>query len=443
MKHNAHWRWFWYVLYAAGIGLILYYWWHASGHRTTATALSVNVAIGNLTGLIGTYAILWQLVLLGRLTILENVFGLERLTWLHKWNGYLALTLILAHTLFLTIGFGLADHISLVAQFINFLTSWADVLQATVGTILLIIVVFISIGIVRRGFKYETWYYTHLFTYLAILLAFSHQFSVGLDFENAPAFRIYWYLLYVLSVGALIWFRFLVPMWQVYYYRLRVDHLEPANATATSIYLTGRHLEKLRYEPGQFMIWRFFTKGRWWQAHPFSLSIAPNGRYLRLTAKAVGDFTKALPALKPGTLVSTDGPHGNFMLDRVAGHDLLFIAGGIGITPIRSMLEQLPQNANAVVLYAARTRAEFAFTGELQQLAARPGVSLRYITSDEKAPGLTHGLLTKAILRALVPDAATREVLLCGPPIMMDMVTKNLVALGVPPRHIHTERFAY
>jgi predicted ferric reductase len=442
-QYAAVWCRIWYLLYAVGVALIFYFWWQASGHRTTATALSINVAIGNLTGLIGTYAILWQLVLLGRLTVLENAFGLERLTWLHKWNGYLALALILVHTLLLTIGFGLADRLGLIPQFVNFLTTWRDVLQATVGTILLVVVVFISIGIVRRGLKYETWYFTHLFTYLAILLAFSHQFSVGLDFENAPAFRLYWYALYVLAIGALVWFRLLVPLWQVYYYRLRVERIGPANATATSVYITGRHLDKLRYEPGQFMIWRFFTKSRWWQAHPFSLSVAPNGQYLRLTAKAVGDFTSTLPALRPGTLVSTDGPHGNFTLSRTTGQNLLFIAGGIGITPIRAMLEHLPPNANAAVLYAARTQAELAFTEELKNFTVRSGINLHYITSDEEVPGLTHGFLTAETLRALVPDAATREVLLCGPPVMMDVVTKNLIKLGVPRHHIHTERFAY
>ncbi len=439
----AVWRQIWYLLYALGIVAIGLFWWHASGHRTTAATPSIEVAIGNLTGLVGTYAILWQLVLLSRLVPLESAFGLEQLTWLHKWNGYLALTLILAHTLFLTLGFAAPDHLSFVGQFMSFLLTWQDVLKATVGTVLLIVVVCISIGIVRRGFKYETWYYTHLLTYLAILLAFSHQFSVGLDFENAPAFRLYWYALYVLAVGAIGWFRFVVPLWQLWYFRLRVERIEPANASANSIYITGRHLDKFHFEPGQFLIWRFLDKDHWWQAHPFSISMAPNGQHLRLTAKAVGDFTRTLPNIKPGTLIATDGPHGNFTLSRAGGNKLLFIAGGIGITPIRSMLEHLPKQVDAVVLYAVRTKGEFAFTNELDKLTTRPGVSLHYVISDEKVPGMTHGLVTTKVLHALVPELADREVLLCGPPAMMDHVTKHLIAVGVPHRHIHTERFAY
>ena len=370
MVHTNYrlWHWFWYGLYAAGIAVILVFWWQASGHVTTATASSVNIAIGNLTGLIGTYAILWQLVLLGRLTLLEHHFGLEKLTWLHKWNGYLALLLILAHTVFLILGFATTEHVSLIKQTLDFMFNWEDVLKAALATVLLIIIVPMSIGIVRRGFKYETWYYVHLFTYLAILLAFSHQLSVGSDLAGNRAFQAYWYALYALSLGALGYYRFLRPMYLVYKHRFQVEKVVPETADVVSVYIKGQKLGQLPFQPGQFMIWRFLDKGRWWQAHPFSISVAPNGRYLRLTAKMLGDFTRSLPNLAPGTWVSVDGPHGNFTADRLSNPNLLLIAGGVGITPIRSMLEHLPQSTGSVVLvYAARTQADLALRAEIEK----------------------------------------------------------------------------
>jgi predicted ferric reductase len=434
---------FWYGLYVAGAVAATYVWWHASGQLTTPTTFSRELAVGNITGLLGTYTLLWQLVLLSRLPVLENVFGLERLTWLHKWNGYLTLTLLTLHGVFLTLGYAIADHAGLVNQFVSFLTQWQDVLQATVGFALLVFIVFISIGIVRRGFKYETWYYVHIFIYLAILLAFSHQLSVGSDLIGQPLSRFFWYSLYVLAAGLILIYRFIAPAWLFYHHRFAVAKVVRETPATVSVYITGRHLEKFHYLPGQFVIWRFFTKGRWWQAHPFSLSVAPNGQYLRLTAKAVGDFTRGLPNLRPGTLVSVDGPHGNFTLRRTHGRKLLLIAGGSGITPIRAMLEALPPPADVAVLYAARKNSDIALRTELNTLAARPHTTLHYLTSDETAPGATHGTLNAANLRALVPDAVAREVMLCGPPAMMDAVTAELRHLGVARRDIHTERFAY
>jgi predicted ferric reductase len=443
-RRFALWRLFWYALYAAGAVIILGFWWQASGHATLATASSLDIAAGNVTGLLGTYAILWQLVLLGRLPFLERVFGLERLTWLHKWNGYLALTLILLHTWYLILGFALAEHHDLLKQTLDFMFNWEDVLKATIATVLLLIIVPMSIGIVRRGFKYETWYYVHLFTYLAILLAFSHQLSVGSDLAGNTRFQIFWWAIYALSVGALAWWRLVWPCYLVYKHRFQVQKIVRETHNMVSVYITGRLLDQLPYQPGQFMIWRFLDGMRWWQAHPFSISVAPNGRYLRLTAKMVGDFTRALPALAPGTWVSIDGPHGNFTADRLSSPKLLLIAGGSGITPIRSLLERLPQFAqDVVVIYAARTVADLALHTEIEALAAHSGAKVEYILSNESVPRMAHGLLGDDHLRALVPDVASREVMLCGPPAMMDAVSATLKRAGIPAAAIHTERFAY
>ncbi|HEY2003506.1 MAG TPA: ferredoxin reductase family protein [Candidatus Saccharimonadia bacterium] len=437
-------RQLWYWLYAAGIVIIAAFWWHASGHDTHAALYSVELAVGNLTGLIGTYQILWQVVLLSRLPVLENTIGMEKLTWLHKWNGYSALILIILHAVFLTLGYAILNHFNILAQLSDFMLNWNDVLKATIATLLLIGIVFISIGIVRRGLKYETWYYVHLFTYLAILLAFSHQLSVGSDFVGQRLFEAFWLSLYVLAFGAIGFFRFLWPVYLVYKHQFRVEKIVHETPDMLSVYVSGRHLEQLVYQPGQFIIWRFLTPELWWQAHPFSISTAPNGRYLRFTSKQVGDFTRSLSGLKPGALVSIDGPHGHFTPARLTRPKALLIAGGSGITPIRSMLEQLPAGIqDVVVLYAVRTRADLALRDEIEALAARRGAVVHYLLSGETVAGFTTGVVDQANLRALVPDVSSREVMLCGPAPMMDAVTANLEHLGLARNFIHTERFAY
>ena len=363
----AVWRQFWLFLYAAGLAAVVGIWWAGTGHSTAASLASVEIAIGNLSGLIGTYAILWQLVLMGRLTFLEDSFGMPRLASLHKWNGYAALILLLSHFTFLVLGFSITDHFSIIRQVTDFMFNWEDVLKSTLALAMLVGIVLMSIVIVRRRFKYETWYLVHLATYIAILLAFSHQFSVGPDFIGHPMAQSLWITMYVLSIGSLVLFRFVRPAWLLYRHRFTVAKVVKETHNVISIYVTGRQLDQLHFEPGQFMIWRFLSRDLWWQSHPFTLSAARNGKYLRLTVKMRGDYTRALAGLKPGTLVSVDGPHGIFTVTRFPAPHLLLIAGGVGITAIRSMLEQLPAATQSVeIVYAARTRADLALRDELE-----------------------------------------------------------------------------
>jgi predicted ferric reductase len=426
----------WYGIAAAGALAVVLFWWLISGDKTALDAASLEIALGNITGLIGTYSVLWQLLLLSRLPLIENAFGLETITKLHRWNGYIAFYSLLAHAVFLTLGFALVDRTGIIAQFLDFQTHWEDVLKATIGFILLIAVVGLSIAIVRRRLKYETWYFVHLTVYLMILLAFGHQLSVGTDFVGHAAFRLFWYVLYAAAIGLLIWYRILAIGYRLYRHRFTVARIVHETPRTISIYVTGRHLEQFHFVPGQFVIWRFLCRGLWWQAHPFSLSKAPNGgKHLRLTVKMLGDFTRQLEHLKPGTLVSLDGPHGHFTLATLSRPNVLFIAGGSGITPIRAMLEALPPEVKHVtLLYAVPTQADLALRRELEALMARYDGKLHYIL---------HGIIDAASLAALVPDAATCEVWLCGPPTMMKAVTAALQQVGVRHHLIHTERFAY
>src|SRR6185295_20242921 len=126
-----------------------------------------------------------------------------------------------------------------------------------------------------------------------------------------------------------------------------------------SVYIRGRRLDALSARAGQYFRWRFLTSGCWWQAHPFSLSAAPNGQWLRLTIKEVGDHTEALRWLRPGVPVIAEGPSGAFTVDRRRSHSAVLIAGGSGIAPIRALLEELSRGA--VVIYRATTPSELIF----------------------------------------------------------------------------------
>ena len=117
---------------------------------------------------------------------------------------------------------------------------------------------------------------------------------------------------------------------------------------------------------------------------------------------------------------------------------MLLIAGGIGITPIRSMVERM--RGDVVVIYRALSDGDLVFKRELDELMARGGRVVHYVVGDHRGEGA--GLLSAEHLRELVPDAADRDVFLCGPPAMTDAIGRSLRAAGVPRRHVHLERFA-
>jgi len=203
--------------------------------------------------------------------------------------------------------------------------------------------------------------------------------------------------------------------------------------------MTGRTLERLAARPGQFFLWRFLDRHRWWSAHPFSLSAAPDGRSLRITVKAAGDFTSRIGSLSPGTRVVAEGPLGLFT-DEVRRRDkALLIAGGIGVTPVRALAERI--DGDIVIVYRVLREDDAVLRGELESLSARRGMRLEVVAGDH-ATSEGRRLLSPSHLLDLVPDVADRDVYVCGPPGMTAAIEQSVRRAGVPRRQIHAERFA-
>src|SRR5581483_224295 len=218
--------------------------------------------------------------------------GFERSAWLHKWNGYLTIGLLSAHALFQTIGYALNHKTDLISQTSDFIASYTGLLAAVVALGLFLLIAGISVVIVRRKLAYETWYYVHLYTYVAIALAFSHQVATGVDFAGNPLFLAYWCALYIVAFGALIWNRVAQPLLRHRRHKLRVASVQKEARGVLTILISAKRLHDLKAEGGQFGIWRFLDRQRWWQAHPFSISAPPHGGHLRITVKGIGDFTR-------------------------------------------------------------------------------------------------------------------------------------------------------
>jgi len=301
----------------------------------------------------------------------------------------------------------------------------------------------LSVTVARRHLAYETWYFIHLYAYLAVVLAFSHQLATGVDFAGNPAFVWYWYALYVVVGGSLVFYRIGGPLATYRRHRFRVQAVEKEARGVFSIYITGRDLDQFEAEAGQFAIWRFMDRRRWWQAHPFSISAVPNGRRLRITVKNIGDFTSYIHTLKPGTPILVDGPFGKF-IERPKNSKVLLIAGGIGITPIRPLAEEMAADGFDVrVLYRAHGESDLVFKKELDALSSREeSVQVDYLlTQGGSRRNSRDGWFSPTSLAGLVPDIFDRVVYVCGPMGMMVLVRSSLEALGIPAGQIRTEVF--
>lgn len=418
---------------------------HPMGNLLAGDSVGKLLAWGRLAGLLAVLAILFQVMLIGRVRWVERAYGLDRLTRLHHVVGFALIVLLILHPVLLALGHGLQAGTGFWAQMAEFVQIWEDVGAAAAGLVLMLAAGVFSVLVILKRVRYELWYATHLVLYAAIGLAFLHQVSSGSDFTDHAGFRYYWYALNAFVLANLLGGRLVRPWRDYFRHRFAVTRVVPEPGDVTSVYIGGRNLERFSVEAGQFMIVRFLAKGFRWEAHPFSLSCYPDGAQLRLTIKRLGDFTRRIPELKPGTPVLIDGPHGIFTARQCAADKVLLVAGGIGITPVRSLAEELAGTGRDVVLvYGNRNARSAVFKEELDELEARAGGKLRVvhvISDDPDWPG-EKGRIDRDRLARLVPDIAGREVYFCGPPVMRKSLRAALTSLGVPARRIHDERFA-
>jgi predicted ferric reductase len=439
-------------LVVAGAAATMWLWWRGSSRNGIGTAGDAFIAAGRVTGLLGAYLLLILVTLMARIPWLERRIGSDWLARAHRWLGTYVITMLVAHAALLIAGLTLLDHFPLQpgadrvpigSETLMVIRTYPDVLMATAALALLVAIGALSARAVRQRLPYETWHFAHLYAYLAILLAFSHQIAVGADFRDRSA-RIGWSAAHALVLACVLRYRVGRPLVLALRHGLRVHSVVPEGEGVVSIYVTGRHLHRLGAQAGQFFRWRFLTRRTWTQAHPFSLSAAPRRDVLRLTVKAFGDHTRELQHLRPGVRVIAEGPYGALTGLQRTRRRVLLLGGGIGVTPLRALLEALPGGPGdiAVVLRGESARA-MVFARELEVLAERRGAPLHYVLGRRPKCCSRHDPLSARRLQALVPDVAQRDVYICGSPGMMTTARRALRQAGVPRWRIHAERFDF
>ncbi|WP_067504067.1 ferric reductase-like transmembrane domain-containing protein [Actinoplanes sp. TFC3] len=427
------------LLFFAGLATSLALWLFETEAGAVSDTPALMMAVGRLTGLAGGYVLFIQLLMMSRVSFLEEWVGARDLLRWHRWLGTSLVLLVGAHVVFIVYGYALTAGTGVVDQGWTMITTFPDMIKATIATGLLVFISLISIRTLRNKLNYELWHLIHLTGYLVLLLGYGHQVVMGANLSGRFA-DVFWPGLGALVIAALVWGRIVEPLWLNTRHRFEVAEVVAEGANTFSIYIDGRNLDRLPAQAGQFMRWRFFTRNGWWQSHPFSLSAAPNPQWLRLTVTAVGGHTSLLGQMHPGTKIWAEGPFGTFTAQRRTRRRALLIAGGSGIAPIRALLEDMPPDT--IVIYRASRPDELVFREELEDLAERRDAWVRYIVGSRTDPG-PRRLFTSEGLLGLVPDVNRRDVYLCGPPGLVGTAVQTLRELDVPDSQMHLDPFEF
>ena len=414
--------------------------------------------IGRLSGLVASYLLLIQVLLMARIPWLEGIWGQDVLARQHRLAGFGSFHLMLVHIVAIVLGYAAAAQSGVLKELWLLVTVYPGMLLATAGTMALVAVVVTSIRAARRTMRYESWHLIHLYAYLGVALALPHQLWTGADFTASPVATVFWWGLWAVSAAALVCWRIVTPLVRSARHRIRVLAVVPESRDVVSIVMSGNRLDRLGLQAGQFCQWRFLGRPGWTRAHPFTVSAVPTGDRLRITVRATGDGTRALAALRPGGAVVVEGPYGIMNAARRDRRDVLLIAAGVGVTTMRGLAEAVLaepastgpggiRRPSVVLLHRIRSRPDALFAPEFAQLA-RTGDLRGYSLLGPRSTGSgwwggKNRLDPAAEVTRLVPDVADREVYVCGPAPWMTQVQQTLQQLGVPRTAIHAEEFSW
>jgi ferredoxin-NADP reductase/DMSO/TMAO reductase YedYZ heme-binding membrane subunit len=425
-------------------------WMTGGGIQALANPLSADglTTLGRITGLISADLLLVQVLLMARIPFVEQAYGQDELARRHRLVGFWSFNLMLAHVVLITVGYAAGRNA--VAEFVDLVLHYPAMLLALAGTLALTLVVATSIRAARRKLRYEDWHLLHLYAYLGVGLALPHQLWTGQDFLSTPAATVYWWTLWAAAAAAILIWRVGVPLYRSARHGLVVERVVREGGDVVSVLLRGRDLDRLRASAGQFFTWRFLAGSGWTRGNPYSLSAAPTPTHLRISAKDLGDGSRRLARLKPGTRVLIEGPYGRMHAGVRTRRKVTLLAGGIGVTPLRAILEELEQGPGDVTLvYRAHSRDDVVLQREIDALVAAKGARVYYALGpripDRRSwlPQSAAHLDDVTALRHLVPDVADHDVFLCGGGAWMEAARDACLAAGVPPERIHLERFSW
>ncbi len=394
--------------------------------------------VGRLSGLVGSYLMVIMVVLTARIPWLERSVGQDHLVAWHRKLGGWPIILIALHIVTITIGYGAITHSGFLSQLWTFIVHYPDVLASLVGFALLVLAGVTSYKAIRRRIKYESWWFVHLYIYLGLTLAFAHQVTNGIMFKGHGLNKLLWTSLWIAGAGTVILSRWVRPFVHNMRLQLRVDNVKLVAPNVFAVTVKGRGVARMAVSGGQFFQWRFMAPGLLWHSHPYSLSAMPRPPLIRFTVKSIGDQSAALAHLKRGTRVFVEGPYGVFTRHSMVTNRATLIGAGVGITPLRALIEDLPKSVKVAAIVRASTRDDLIHADELSAI-----VSSRKGEFHELVGSRHHVKLDAMNLRHYVENISEGDVYICGPSGFTEDLVAACTALGIAPERIHVEDFTF
>ena len=404
-------------------------------HSDDPLAVRIGVALALLA--FGLMAL--QIVIGSRLRLISNPLGLAQLLALHRLTGILVLTLLVAHPLLVTLGAGKPELLNPMRN------PWG----VRVGESALALLILHSVlAVFRNRFSldYVVWRRIHRLAFLIFAMGFIHGFAVGDDLKQ-HAMQALW--VFLLAGAGLLAFHahFLKPR-ALLQNRYRIVELIPETRNATTLVLAPETGERFRYLPGQFMFLTPLAPNLPLEEHPFTIASSPARKGdLCVTIKSVGGFTAQVPHWKSGEHLLVDGPHGKFSyLLHPHADRLVFVAGGVGITPLMSMVRFLRDTGDPRpirLIYLNRSEADIIFRDELERIQNEIDFRVVHILSQPSADWQgERGRISREVLGRFMEGERGASCYVCGPPAMMESAIAHLRALHIAPGRIYSERFA-
>jgi len=391
-------------------------------------------------GFVGLTQIGLQFVLIARFRQLTAPYGMDVVLQYHKKIAVVAVGLILAHPLLLLI-----EHPARIALFNPIGGTWASRLGLLSLAALLVLTV-TSLWREQLGLNYERWRVAHAVLGVVALAAAQGHVSMAGLYINTPWKQAFWIVSSLLLVSLVAYLRFVKPV-QMQKRPWRVAGVHDEGGDTHTLIVEPEGHDGMAFEPGQFAWIKVADSPYSVDEHPYSFaSSAEQQDRISFGIKALGDFSNSIPYVEEGARVYIDGPHGAFSIDRYQSAGYVFVAGGIGVTPIMSFLHTMEDRKDPrpiLFVYSSVEEDDLAYRDEIERLKGELDLTVIYVLEEppEDWEG-EEGRVTKELLEKHLPEERIRrEYFLCGPPPMLEAVEEALTDLGIPMAHVHHEKF--
>lgn len=394
---------------------------------------------GKVFGMVAATLLLLQLILSARIKLLDHIFGLNKLYIVHRFSAVIIAALVVLHPLFV---FAPEDITNLPIE----LKFWPEILGAS---LLLSILTITATGLWRRFLElpFHLWWLTHrAATFTVAIMLFVHVLFVSDTFEQGLPRHI---VFVIAAVYVLVFCWVKLKPFLLKRKPYVIHNTTKAAKDTYSLFLVPQKDKILRYIPGQFAFISVQSKGVSSEEHPFTISSSPTRpEALQFSIHCSGDWTSRLGSLKTGDTAIIDGPYGLFShLVRAQHKKLVMIAGGIGITPMLSMLRYLADTNDTrqiTLIWSNRTREDKVHDDEFKELEQHlQGLQIVDIFTREDRRKDNAGRLDRKRLEELLDDCDRQAaVFICGPLLMMQEMKRIMIDIGFRQRFIYTEEFA-